>query len=126
MSLDPVYYSLLSLVFPTFKLPSNQLDHSISVKILVTLVTTTNLLLMMSISIIYGLYKMDKYNPWCHEDLTELLFEEEIFHRSFWFFFVLFLTATLPTLVVYFTKVLWKSFSGLFKRTLIYYFQSFL
>ena len=49
---------------------------------------------------------MDKYNPWCHEDLTELLFEEEIFHRSFWFFFVLFLTATLPTLVVYFTKVL--------------------
>ena len=106
MSLDPVNYSFLSLVFPTFKLPSFQLDDRASVKILVTLVTTTNLLLMISLSIVYGLYQTDKYNPWCHEDLSEFKFEEELYQHSFWFFFLLFLAASFPTLVVYFTKVL--------------------
>ena len=106
MSLDPVNYALLSLVFPTFKLPSNQLDQSVSLKIMTTLVTTTNLLLMMSLSIIYGLYQLDQYNPWCNEDLTKLKFEEEIFSRCFWFFFVLFLTATLPTMCIYLTTIL--------------------
>ena len=106
MSLDPVNYSFLSLVFPTFKLPSFQLDDRASVKILVTLVITTNLLLMISLSIVYGLYQTDKYNPWCHEDLSEFKFEEELYQHSFWFFFLLFLAASFPTLVVYFTRVL--------------------
>ena len=104
ISLDPVNYSLLSLVFPSFKLPSNPLDHKISLKILVALVTTTNIILMMSLSIIYVLYQTDKYNPWCHEDLSELIFEEEIFPSCFWFIFLLFLAASLPTIVVYSAK----------------------
>ena len=106
MSLDPVNYSFLSLIFPTFKLPSYQLEHTASIKILVTLVTSTNFLLMMSLSIIFGLYQTDKYNPWCHDDLSEFIFPEELFQRSFWFLFLLFLAASFPTLFVYFTKVL--------------------
>jgi hypothetical protein len=96
---EPINHALLSLVFPVFKLPSTKVGDDFSLKIFFWMIVTGNSFLLLIHGTLYTLYHFDIYNPWCREDLSELLMPEELFQNVHFFFMALFAAATLPTTI---------------------------
>ncbi len=64
--LDPLYYSLLSLILPMYRLPSVKSKQSEEhFKILFFLILSGNIFLITTFVFIFSLYINDLYNPWC-------------------------------------------------------------
>jgi hypothetical protein len=88
--LEPLSSSCLSIVFPMFKLPSQDLDSEMSMKIFFWLIIGGNSLLLLVNIFIYLLYHYGAYNPWCNErpgvnytNIIRAAFLYESFAQSF-------------------------------------------
>lgn len=61
---EPVNLSILSIVLPIYKLPSSKMEICVALKIFRALVLSGNIIQMSSLSLVFGLCKLDLYNPW--------------------------------------------------------------
>jgi len=99
MDIDPVNHSLLSLVFPVHKLPSQEIDSKVSMKILLWMVLVGNSMLLLLHIIIYCLYYFNAYNPWNSSHSIKLLVPEDVYKSISPLVLTLFIAATLPLLL---------------------------
>jgi hypothetical protein len=99
--IEPLNSALLSLVLPTYKLPSTVVDDTFSMKALAALVTIGNTVLLTALSFIFGLHSMKLYDPWDPANDWPILFEERWFQIAFFSLLTLYFAATLPTLLLY-------------------------
>ena len=99
--IEPLYSALLSLVLPTYKLPSTVVDEPLAMKALAASVTIGNTVIMTTLSFIFELHSMKLYNPWDSKNARPILLEETWFQIAFFSLLTLYFAATLPTLLLY-------------------------
>ena len=104
IEIDPVNHSLLSLIFPVHKLPSNKINDKVQIKILVWMVTVENTMMLFFHIILVCLCHFNVYNPWSNSHDHKLLIEEETFENSCVLVTTLFVAATLPILLSHFLQ----------------------
>jgi len=103
--LEPLSSSLLSLVLPLYQIPSAEVDQTIAWRALAGMTLSGNALLMIVMSIIFGLNKAGLFSPWTPEDDSwPIHLEEDWFHALFWTTLPLFRAATLPTFCILATQ----------------------
>jgi len=102
LGIDPFSHSLLSIIFPLHKMPSSGIDSKISMKILFWMILLGNSALLLCHLCLFGLFHSNIYNPWCSDDVTQLLIPMEKFQSINPLVATLYSGATLPILLIYF------------------------
>ncbi len=67
---EPLNLSILSMFLPIYKLPSSKMEICVALNIFRALVLSGNIILMSSLSLVFGLCKLDLYNPWTGNMVT--------------------------------------------------------
>ena len=101
LSIEPLTSAVLSLVLPMYKLPSTSVDRTVSVKALTLLITCGNVLIVLSLILIFVLHSFGVYNPWDCNNKRKIIFQEEWFHPTFWTLLSVFAAATIPSIMLY-------------------------
>jgi hypothetical protein len=99
--IDPAKYTLLSFIFPVYKLPSNNNLTNEDMKILFWMVLIGNLMFLVFFTCIYCLYYFNVYNPWGSNQTNNLLIMEELFKNVSPLVIASFVAATLPIFITY-------------------------
>jgi hypothetical protein len=102
LEIDPVNHSLLSLIFPVYKLPSHEAESKISSRIFFWMVLTGNSVLLAFNSVLFCLYYYGIYNPWIKSGSTRILIQEEVYRNIYQLVLTLFVAATLPIVLSHF------------------------
>ena len=87
ITVEPFSSSCLSVVFPMYKLPSQNLESKLSLKMLTWLVLIGNFFLLFSYIILFLLYHFDLYNPWCNEgqvSISSTFYKQFFGPKVFW------------------------------------------
>jgi hypothetical protein len=105
LEIEPVNHSLLSLIFPVYKLPSYKVSSRLLMKILFWMVLTGNPMLLVFHGTVYCLYHFNVYNPWSNGHYKELWIQEEMYQNINPVLAALFFAATLPILLSHFLRV---------------------
>jgi hypothetical protein len=103
---EPLAHSFLSIIFPVSLLPtSNFKNTNNSLKLLFWLVLIGNLTLFGVLTILFGLYNYDVYNPWCNKEApAKLLLPESLMNNMHYLMMSILLFATVPVMVCFATK----------------------
>ncbi len=104
LDIDPICHALLSLIFPIYKLPSQNLGDNESkkgMKILFYMITIGNTTLLIFHVSVYYLYRHNVYNPWSSGHTNKLLVHEDMFKDILPSIITLYVAATLPTVLCY-------------------------
>jgi hypothetical protein len=96
ITLEPISSACLSIVFPMYKLPSQNIEYKLSFKVLFALLLVGNFFLGFAYAFIFLLYVFDLYNPWCIAGPERYLFTEEFFQNSINPMIILFIFSTTP------------------------------
>ena len=75
-------------------------EKHVSLKIHFWLVIANNALLAIAYYVLFILYTLNIYNPWCKTDMSDMIFPEEWFSNSLGWMSSLLVAATLPTAIV--------------------------
>jgi hypothetical protein len=103
--IEPLSSAVLSIVLPMYKLPSTRAEKSVSIKALTLLVTCGNTILILTLGLICALQSYNVYNPWDSNKNWPIKFRAEWFYPAFWTLLSLFMAATVPSMLVYFSTV---------------------
>lgn len=101
LQVEPLIHSILSLILPVPFLPLSKIGNKDGLKLLFWLVLMGNLSLIGVLALLFVLYNLDVYNPWC-SNINKLQIPEALMNHSQYFVLVLFASATIP-LVVFFS-----------------------
>ncbi len=100
IQLDPINYSLLTIVFPVYKLPSLALSETLGVRYLLGTILTGNLANLIAFVVIYILYDANLYVPWCSALQKTNVFPEYLYQFSIWPVVTLFCAASIPSAIL--------------------------
>jgi hypothetical protein len=105
---EPLSHSLLSLIFPVSFFPSTKLSNKNGLKLLFWLTLIGNLTLLTVMAVIFALYDVDLYNPWCSakDNNNKLLIPEQLMTNFHYPVIALFTLATIPVGVSFAIKTI--------------------
>ena len=96
-------YFLIS-VYLIFSLPSADIDKEISLKLFFLLVLIGNIYFLVVLGILYALYYVEAYNPWCSKVWHKFLIPEKVMNSFHYCAIALFTGATLPVTIAFVLK----------------------
>ena len=110
---EPVKQSLLSIVFPVFKLPSDKTDSCMDFKIWVWILQVGNIFFVMTITALYILYDFGINIPWCLKSKLKIKAPENLLGGIFYATLTLFVASSLPAVLCCWMKTpRWVSLSS--------------
>jgi len=101
LAIEPLHSAALSMVLPMYKLPSTQIDQADSIKTLSLLVIFGNLLIVLSLGLVFAFQSYGVYNPLDCSHKWIIKFHKEWFQPAFWTLVSLFVAATVPSFFLY-------------------------
>ena len=104
LEIDPINHSLLSLIFPVYKLPSYEIDSKAQMKIMLFMVVVGNSTLLLFHVFLYYLYFFQVYSPWSNSHSNTLLLPEDVYKNINLLVTALFLAASIPILLTYYFR----------------------
>jgi len=103
LEIDPINHSLLSLIFPISKLPSNKIDSEASKKVTFWMTFLGNSIIFFIYITLFCLYKFELYNPWKRYN-NKIMLNEEVFRKSIPVVMALFVASTFPIFLIHFLQ----------------------
>jgi len=100
IQVEPINYSLLTIIFPVYKLPSLALNKSSEARYLLRTILSGNIGNLVAYIVMYILYDTNFYVPWCSVLQRSQVFPEFLYQFSLWPIITLFCSSSVPSLIL--------------------------